>query len=314
MRLDTYRMRRNIKTGPKQPYLLPLLVIVLIWVSFPAPLYSGGRQEQEDTSIQVFVSIAPQAYLLQRISGDRISVGTLVEEGQDPHTFDPTPSVMARLSETELYFRIGVEFEDVLLERIKSTAPSLEIIDCRENITLREIDDTEDGSSHGRSENGHDPHIWMSIRNAVTISNTIYTALVELDPEGKDIYEAGHSSLVEDLSALDEELKHILQPVKGKKLFVFHPTFGYFADDYDLQQVPVELGGNEPSAHQLAGIIDAAKAENARVIFVQPQFSQKSAQAVADAIGGAVVPINSLALDYVENMKAIALAIKEGLP
>jgi zinc transport system substrate-binding protein len=153
----------------------------------------------------------------------------------------------------------------------------------------------------------------MSIRNAITIAGTMYTALSEIDPEGETVYRKNLDQLKEDLTALDQELSRILQPLEGKKLFVFHPAFGYFADDYGLEQIAVETGGNEPSARQLAAVIDEAIEHDARVIFVQPQFSQKSAQAVAEEIGGAVVPIDALAGDYIGNMKRIAEAVEEAL-
>ena len=314
MRFNSSRLRCPL-TGWNNPRRFFLFFITaLVFISFPTPLFSKGSQEHNNSALRTFVSIAPQAYLLQRIGGNRVSVGVLVQEGQDPHIFDPTPSTMARLSEADLYFRIGVEFEQALLERIATAAPELEIIDCRENIILREIEmDDAHEADHHEEHDGADPHIWMSVRNTITISTTIYKALVDLDPEGRSVYQEGYDSLVNELISLDNELTRILEPVKGRKLFVFHPAFGYFAHDYGLHQVAVEIGGNEPSARQLAQVIDEAKNQGARVIFVQPQFSRKSAQAVADAIEGAVVPIDSLAMDYIENMKTIAVAVEEGL-
>lgn len=311
MRFNTSRVRRSLRDWAGILKFLLFSIAVLIWLVFPPPLFSGGRQEIEKKGVEVFVSIPPQAYFTQRIGGDRLSVGVLVQEGQDPHTFDPTPSVLARLSEADLFFRIGVEFETILLDRIRDTSPDLRIIDCRENINFRAMDSSEEGHEH--NDEGKDPHIWMSVRNAITISTTIYEALTEIDPDNKSSYQANYNSLVEELNTLDMELARILESVQGKKLFVFHPAFGYFADDYGLHQVAVEIRGNEPSARQLAGVIDEVKKQGGRVIFVQPQFSQKSAQAVADATGGAVVPIDSLALDYIANMTAVARVIEESI-
>ena len=101
--------------------------------------------------------------------------------------------------------------------------------------------------------------------------------------------------------------------MKGKPFFVFHPSFGYFADDYGLEQIAVETGGSEPSARQLARLIDQARSSDVRVIFVQPQFSRKSAETVAAEIGGAVIPIDPLARDYIENLEQMARAVEEGL-
>ena len=101
--------------------------------------------------------------------------------------------------------------------------------------------------------------------------------------------------------------------MKGRDLFVFHPAYGYFARQYGLTQVAVETGGRQPSARHLAELIDRARARDVRVIFVQPQFARHSARAVADAIGGAVVPLDPLAEDYLGNLEQMASTVESAL-
>jgi zinc transport system substrate-binding protein len=286
-----------------------------MWLSASIPGFAGGDGEKGTTdpardTPTVFVSILPQTYFIERIAGRRVRVEVLVKPGQDPHTFEPTPQQMARLAEADAFFRIGVEFENILMPRIESTMKGLEVVDCREGIRQRRLD------AHGHDEEeqgGTDPHVWLSVGNAIRISATIHEALIRLDPEGREIYDAGYDRLIDELEALDRRIADILAPVKGKPLFVFHPSFGYFADDYGLEQIAVETGGAEPSARQLARLIEEAKTSNVRVIFVQPQFSQKSAGTIAAEIGGAVVPIDPLAGDYIENLEQMARAVEEGL-
>ncbi|MBN1838171.1 MAG: zinc ABC transporter substrate-binding protein [Spirochaetales bacterium] len=302
---------RKTKTG-----LLVLVAALLAWLASPIPSSAGGQEETGDATISVFVSILPQAFFVERIGGERVRVETMVTPGQSPHTFEPSPQQMARLAEAKLYFRIGVEFENSLMPRIESTMTSLEVVDCREGIRLRQMaahghDDEEDGEDHHHE--GADPHIWLSVRNAVRIAATMRDALIRLDPAGRSDYERGYRELVEDLEALDRRIAAILAPVKGKPLFVFHPAFGYFADDYGLVQIAVETGGSEPSARQLAHLIEEAREEGVRVVFVQPQFSRQSAETVAAEIGGAVVPIDALARDYLGNLERMARAVEEGL-
>jgi zinc transport system substrate-binding protein len=287
----------------------------------------GGGEDSSGNSVgshhSVFVSILPQAFFVERIAGQRVQAEVLVKPGQEPHTFEPTPQQMARLAEAAAYYRIGVEFENNLMPRIESTMKHLVVVDCREGITLRSMDaqghDGEpDGEEHTEGEDpgehgGTDPHVWLSVRNAVRIAATIHESLVRLDPQGKDIYDKGYNRLAGDLEDLDRHLAQILAAVKGKPFFVFHPSFGYFADDYGLEQIAVETGGAEPSARQLARLIEQAESAGVRVIFVQPQFSQKSAQTIATEIGGAVVPIDPLARDYIENLERLARAVQEGL-
>ncbi len=169
-------------------------------------------------------------------------------------------------------------------------------------------DERGDENDHG----GPDPHIWLSPALVKEQARTICAALSELDPPGRKDYEAGLARFLADLEGLDRRLAAALAPARGKSFMVFHPAWGYFAHAYGLRQVPIEIGGKTPSARQLARIIDRAREEGIRVIFVQPQFDLRSAQAVAEAIGGAVVPIDSLAENYPENLAAAAAAILAG--
>jgi len=319
---------------------LLLAAVALLQLAGGTRAFAGGRQQVEaDTGsravIEVFASIQPQAYFLERIGGERVHTDVLVKPGQDPHTFEPTPQQMARLAEARLFFRIGIEFENTLMPRIESTMKQLEVVDCREGIAVRRMQaygHPESGlAERGGEENGHDehdrqeehetgderegsdPHVWLSVRNAMRIADTMRDALIRIDPPGRDFYIRSHKELVQELEELDRRIAGILEPVAGKRFFVFHPSFGYFADDYGLEQHAVEIGGSEPSARQLAYLIREAREEGVRVIFVQPQFSRKSAETIAAEIDGAVVPIDPLARDYVENLERMALAVEEGL-
>jgi len=158
-----------------------------------------------------------------------------------------------------------------------------------------------------------DPHTWLNPRFAKIQARNICGALKELVPEDAEAFEANLVELLRDLDALDAELTDALGPLAGESIYVFHPAFGYFTDAYDLRQVPIELGGMEPSARELAGLIDHATSEGVRVIFVQPQFSTRSARAIAEEIGGVVVPIDPLSPDYMDNLRTIAREVTEAL-
>jgi zinc transport system substrate-binding protein len=162
-------------------------------------------------------------------------------------------------------------------------------------------------------EEGTDPHIWLSPRLVKIQARTITDALIEVDPTGQATYENNLAAFIQKLDVLDAHLIEALAPVKGKTLMVFHPAWGYFADAYGLEQEPIEVEGKEPSGQQLARMIELAKDEGVRIIFVQPQFSKRSAMRIAEAIGGAVVPINPLARDYLNNLERVATAVREAL-
>jgi zinc transport system substrate-binding protein len=142
---------------------------------------------------------------------------------------------------------------------------------------------------------------------------TIRDALVDIDPAGKQVYDQNLQVFHRRLDSLDAYIRSTLAPVKGTELFVFHPAFGYFADEYGLIQKPVETGGKEPGARDLAALVDEAREHKPKVIFVQPQYSQKSARALAAQIGCAVVPINPLPEDYFAEMREMCEKIRAGL-
>lgn len=176
-------------------------------------------------------------------------------------------------------------------------------------------DDHEHKHKHEHNAGGHhheggkDPHIWLSPKLVKRQALTIADALIAADPAGKATFEKNLSAFIKDLDTLDNALKNALAPVKGKTLMVFHPAWGYFAHAYGLKQESIEVEGKNPSAKRLAEIIEKAKKEDVRVIFVQPQFSMKSARQIARAINGAVVPINPLAENYMSNLQVIAKSV-----
>jgi zinc transport system substrate-binding protein len=279
----------------------------------------------DEGTITVFTSILPQEYFVERIGGDRVEVQALVAPGRSPATYEPTPRQMASLSEATVFFRIGVPFENAFMPKIRDLTQGLRIVDTREGITLREMkahhhgddgyqhEDHHADEEHHHHHGGTDPHVWLSPRLVKIQARTIADALIDIDPAGRAIYEKNLAAFVADLDVLDAHLAEALAPVKGKTFMVFHPAWGYFADAYGLEQTPIEIEGKDPSGQQLVRVIEMAKEQGVRVIFVQPQFSRQSAERVAGAIDGAVLPIDPLARDYVGNLERVATEIREAL-
>ncbi|MDC7222629.1 MAG: zinc ABC transporter substrate-binding protein, partial [Spirochaetales bacterium] len=171
----------------------------------------------------------------------------------------------------------------------------------------------EDDHDDHHDEETIDPHVWLSPVLAQTIARNMLDTLISNDPEGKSVYEANLDALIADLTTLDKELMEVMAPLQGEILFVYHPAFGYFGDHYGLVQEAIETGGKEPSAAALEEIIEHAHEESVRIIVVQPEFSQNSAKAVADAIGGVVIPMAPLEKDYINNLKMMAQTLRDNL-
>ena len=134
-----------------------LVFCAIAWL-FTAPAVANNKP------IEIFVSILPQKDFVKRIGGDKVNVHVMVGPGQSPATYEPTPKQMAKLAAASVYFRIGTPFEEVWMERIKSTNPALTIIDARHNIKLRDMEYSavllRSSSNHSVHYHGlQDPHI-----------------------------------------------------------------------------------------------------------------------------------------------------------
>lgn len=263
------------------------------------------------------VAILPQAFFVERIGGEHVDVQVLVGPGQSEHTYEPTPKQMSRLAESRVYFKIGLPFEERLLAKISRTVKGLSIVDTREGIQLRKMEEwqAEGDEHHGDDHTGApDPHVWLSPRLAKIQARTISRGLCAADPPHAANYERNLKVLETDLDEVDRRIAAVLAPLWGQDLFVFHPAFGYFADAYGLKQVAVETGGKQPGPKQLAELIGKARTSGVKLIFVQRQFSTTSGEAIAQAIGGTVVPIDHLAKDYLANLEDMAVKMAAAAP
>jgi zinc transport system substrate-binding protein len=263
-------------------------------------------------ALRAFVSILPQRVLVERVAGQRAVVTVLVGPGQSPATYEPTPRQIARLAEARVYFRIGVPFEAAWLDRIRAASPGLQIVDTAESIPRRDVDPTVAGAASAKG-GLRDPHVWTDPRLAKVMAGSIRDALSRLDPAHAEEYARNASAFSADLDALDARIRRLLAPARGGAFLVFHPSWGYFADAYGLRQIPVESEGKEPGPRTLAAVVERARALGIRVVFVQEQFSRRTAEAIAKEIGGRVVAVDPLAEDYLANLWKVAEAFAAAL-
>ncbi|PDV99007.1 hypothetical protein A9Q02_14085 [Candidatus Chloroploca asiatica] len=247
--------------------------------------------------MQVMVSILPQKYFVERVGGDRVQVSVMVPPGSSPATYEPTPAQMTALSQAQAYFSIGVPFEKAWLERIQAANATMQRVDTTAGIERMPM---------GASSENLDPHVWLSPTLVKTQAEIIAATLSDLDPSAAPMYASRLADFSADIDALDTSIRTTLDGVSQRKFMVFHPAWGYFARDYDLEQIPVEVGGQEPSAAELAALIDRAQTEGITVIFAQPEFSTRAAETIASQIGGEVMLISPLNPDWLGNLQMVA--------
>ena len=132
-------------------------------------------------------------------------------------------------------------------------------------------------------------------------------------PEQKDIYTANYEKFIANLDKLDSDIKSILSNVKDRHFIVYHPSWGYFAKRYDLEQIAIEVDGKEPKPAKLKEIIEEAKEHGAKVIFVAPQFSKKSATTIAKETKASVIEIDQLSPNWEAEMRKTAEIFSKSL-
>jgi zinc transport system substrate-binding protein len=300
-------------------------VCAVIFATWAASGSAAGK-------VSVFVSIAPQKYFVQQIGQELVDVQVMVQPGADPHTYEPKPKQMAALTKAQLYFAIGIEFERARLKKISTANPQMKVIYTDKGIQKipmspphlhdeeknyekgRRHPDAEYGSDDDQQAQGRlDPHIWLSPPLVMTQARTILAALQEVDPAHRFLYEANYEAFSSEIANLDAALRNTFAGKQGLQFIVFHPAWGYFAHTYGLKQIPVEIEGKNPKPAQLTELIANAKEKDIKVIFVQPQFSAKSAALIAREIDGQVVFADPLAEDWPDNLRAVADKFKAAL-
>jgi len=293
-------------------------IIIIFIIIFLQP-YAYGKDR-----LKIVTSIAPLAYFIENIGGDRVDVTTLIPPGGNPHTYEPTLRQMNTLSNADLYVKAGsgIEFEIIWMKKMEDLNKNMSLCDASEGISLIETDGHEADNEHGEKgehedEHHHhgrrDPHIWLSPVNAVIIAENIKDSLSGADPENSEYYHKNASLLIDKLESLKNNITAMLGEISNRKFFTFHPAWGYFAEDFNLEQIPVELSGKEPTPERLGRLIKKAREENVKVIFSSPQFSKKSAEVIAREINGKVVFIDPMSEDYINNLEYTAQLLQENM-
>ncbi|KPK47214.1 MAG: hypothetical protein AMJ77_03845 [Dehalococcoidia bacterium SM23_28_2] len=284
-----------------------IAVLLMLAAGLAVPLGCGDGEETDSAGkLGVVVSIAPQAEFVEKVGGENVDVTVMVPSGASPHAYEVTPGQMKALAEAEMYAKVGsgVDFEVVWMDRLEAANDDMLVVDCSEGVQLIPMAG-EDEPEEADHQGAMDPHIWLSPPNAKSMVENIYAGLLQVDPENKAYYESNRDAYLRELTELDQDIKDGLAGVTNRRFMVYHPAFGYFAEEYDLTMLPIEEEGKEPTAAGIAHLIDEAKEHNIKVIFVSPQFNPQSAKVIAGEIGGSVVSIDPLARDYVENLRIV---------
>ena len=274
-----------------------LSLILTLTVSLTVFAGCGSKNDVESSDKPVIaVSIVPEKTFVEKICGEHTEVVSIIPPGSSPENYEPSPKEIQKISDAKIYFSIGVPAEET------NIMPS--ISDETIKISLNEIVKGE--YSELKIGEGRDPHIWLSPKRVIVMVETIRDEMIKLDPDNKSDYEKNAEDYINKLKGVDEEIKGALEGVSNRKFIVFHPAFGYLADDYDLEMYPLEEEGKEATPKHLQEMIDLAKNEEIKVIFYQDEIDSSQSKAFAEEIGGETIGLSPLSPDYIDNMKEMA--------
>ena len=268
-------------------------------------LFACSNKVQQENIITV--TIEPQRYFAEQLADTLFRIETMVPVGTSPEIYDPTPVQMANLAHSKAYFCIGhIGFEEAWIEKLQQNYPKIPFFD--NSIGVAMIESWHHHGDHFHSE-GVDPHIWTSPKAVRRIVRNMCASLMEIDPSNKEQYAANLQKLLEQIDAVDEKITQILQNSSQKAFIIYHPALSYFARDYGLRQLSIEYHGKEPSPELLKQMIDVAKEQGIKTVFVQQEFDKKNAEIIAQELGCQPIIINPLSYNWGEEMINIAQAL-----
>jgi zinc transport system substrate-binding protein len=280
--------------------IIPFFLIPLLIITSCQP----KKKVSEDNKI-ITVSTLPQKTIISKISGDKFHINVLIPEEGNHETYEPTSKQMAETGKSMAYFKLGyLDFEINWLDNLKQNYPAMKIYDTSEGLDLIRGAEIHHGDHVHPS--GVDPHIWLSVSAVRIQAGNILKGLIELDPEHKTYYENNYNGLVSALDSLDRQIRQIIDASGVKEFMIYHPSLGYFARDYNLEQIAIEQEGKEPSPRYMKQLIEIAREKQIRAIFVSSQFSKQSALALADQLNARVEEFNPVSADWDKNMLDIA--------
>ncbi len=293
-------MRANFLISTISITMGKLLRYIILVMSVASLTSCTNKPATEENNKIITVTIEPLRYFTEQIAGKEYKVVTMVSNGNNPETYEPTPKQMMELSKSALYIKVGeIGFERTWMKKLEANAPHTIIVNSSEGISPAE-------SNPGIK----DPHTWMSATNAIIIAKNIYKALAETNLKDSLTFKKNLSKLIEKINNTNIKVKRNIRKDKNLSFLIYHPSLTYFARDYNLKQIPVEEEGREPSAAQLKEVIKKARNNNVRVMFVQKEFSNRNTDIVSKGSNAIKEEINPLDYNWDKQMIKIATLLK----
>ncbi|MBN2898551.1 MAG: zinc ABC transporter substrate-binding protein [Clostridia bacterium] len=305
-----------------------LIVALLVLISGCAPRdkVTAAASSNGDGPVKVAVSIMPQLAIVNAIGGDYVDVVAMIPPGNSPANYAPTQKEMTALTDSVLYFSIGVPTETVNILPLIQSDYDMKIVDMAAAVdavyparffsedahedTHAEVDEAEGGHEH---ENGRDPHIWLSPKRIKLMAAVVARELSDVDPDHVAVFEENLNQFLSEIDDTEAILIETLGEIKDASVLIYHPSIGYFADDFQLNMVALESEGKEATMQGMTKVVDYALENGIKTIFYQQEFDSKQAELIAAEIGGTAVQINPLSEDLVNNLEELGTLIRNSM-
>jgi zinc transport system substrate-binding protein len=273
-------------------------------------MVSCGRQRTNTSERIITVSIAPFKYFVEAIAGDDFKVNVMVPAGSDPHIYEPFPEQISKLRKSEGYISNGyLGFEMNWLDRFYETNKSMKRLSLGDNINPLVSGHQHEG---GHSE-GADPHYWVSLKCAIIMASSVNEFLSGLNPSRSLKYAENYHAFILKIQDLDKKGEELFSTVQKRSFMIYHPNLAYLARDYGLEEIAVEFEGKEPPPSRLKELIDHARQNGVKIIFVQREYDTKNASAIAEEIGAELKIIDPLSPDWLNSTTEIVNALYKSL-
>lgn len=291
----------------KYTWTIVLIVAAVVLAAFFTMREVLPFQKKAQEKPAVVVTVSPQAAFVKEIAEDRVNVVTVLPPGANHETYTPPLQDMEKISSAQLYLTLGLPPEKAtLLPKVAEMNPKMRIVDVQSEVakvyTPRYF-----------APDDQDPHIWLSPKRAAVMVRTTAQELALLDPANRSVYETNAQRLIGQIEAVDQEIRASLQNLQNRTFIVYHPAFGYFAEDYNLTMVALEEEGKEADPRHMREVIDMAREKGINIIFYQEDIDGRQSRTFAEELGGHAEKVSPMAADYIENLKRMAKSFAMGL-
>jgi len=322
-----------------------LLIIIALTIAVAS---CGNRTGRADDGKTITVTIPPLAWFVEAIAGDDFTINVMLPPGADHHIWEPLPAQINSLSGSEAFIMNGqLEFENAWMERFRQVNSKMEILDLSRSIELigaeghhedegdtdhegkhegdtgedpegqreAETGDGHEGHNHDGIDHevhnhaGADPHFWMSPAAAAVMAEDIRDFLTGINPASAGKYEQNYSLLADTIEAIDEMVRSAVTTMNTGTVMIYHPALAYMARDYGFEQLSFEDEGKSPSPARMKELIDIAREEKIRSIFIQAEYDLRNAESLSRETGAELVVINPMNRNWPEAVMEVIKAI-----